>query len=367
MRTSEQLVLPAIHRIAHTVGVAESALQQRTSLRVNTAAAAGAAARRLAWVSLIAATMLAALIAVGLTRSVSRPVRDLERGMAAVANGDFDHRLPIAPARGDEFGRLALSFQAMARQLAELDKLKAEFVSVASHELKTPINVVLGYLQLFDEGVYGMLTPKQREICRTLESQTQALARLVKQLLDVSRFEAGSGRLDLRRVDLGGFLDELEKSFDVLARQRDITFRVVRGRGLPHDVTWDPDRMNEVMGNLLSNAFKFSDRTGQVDLRADAAGDVLRVEVRDTGAGIAPEELPHIFDKFFQAANQEQAAHEGTGLGLAIAKQIVEAHGGTIAVESSPGIGTTFSLTLPRVARAAVDAEPERALAGAAR
>jgi signal transduction histidine kinase len=367
-RISEERVRPAINRIDSWTTVAEQSLRSRTRDRVADAADAGAAARYLAWVALGAATLLAGLIAVGLTRSVAGPVRDLERGMAAVADGDFEHRLVITQTRDDEFGRLALSFQAMARQLAELDKLKAEFVSIASHELKTPINVVLGYLQLFDEGVYGTLTPKQREILRTLEMQTQSLARLVKQLLDVSRFEAGSGRLELRPLNLRRFLADLESAFEVLARQRGVTFRVTGDRGLPVDVTWDADRMNEVMGNLLSNAFKFTERHGTVELRASAGDDSVQIEVRDTGAGIAVEELPFIFEKFFQAANQGRASGEGTGLGLAISKQIVEAHGGVIAVDSQPGVGTTFTVTMPTIAQGGRDVgRADRSLAGAGR
>ena len=365
-RTSDERIVPAMLRIERSVATAERSLRQRTFARVSETASAASAARRLSAVSLALATLLAALIAIGLTRSISHPVRDLERGMAAVAGGDFDYRLAAAPTGGNEFGRLAESFAAMSRQLAELDKLKAEFVSVASHELKTPINVVIGYLQLFDEGVYGPLTPKQREVCRTIENQAQSLARLVKQLLDVSRFDAGGGRIDPRRVVLGDFLRELELAFDVLARQRGIAFRVVCGAGLPSEVLWDADRMNEVMGNLLSNAFKFTERGGSVELTADAAGDVVHIDVRDTGVGIPADELPLVFEKFFQAGNQDQAAHKGTGLGLAIARQIVEAHGGMITAESTPGAGTTFSLTMPVVARSGPVSVAHPSLAGAA-
>src|SRR5205814_9099403 len=135
-----------------------------------------------------------ALMGVWLTGYIAGPVRELEHGMDAVANGNFSYKLPLSQSRSDEFGRLAASFAEMSKQLAELDKLKAEFVSVASHELKTPINVVIGYLQLLDEGIYGELTPQQREIHQTILTQTDQLQRLVKQLLDVSRFEAGGGR-----------------------------------------------------------------------------------------------------------------------------------------------------------------------------
>jgi signal transduction histidine kinase len=291
--------------------------------------------------------LLAGTIAFLLTRSITGPVRELERGMRAVADGDFDHKLKVSPNRGDEFGRLSASFDEMSQQLAALDKLKAEFVSIASHELKTPINVVLGYLQLLNEGIYGSVSPKQREVHRTLEAQVQSLSRLVTQLLDVSRFEAGGGRIEVRSTSLPRFLDELERGFQVLAIQRDIRFLSRRGDGLPNEVEWDVDSMSEVLGNLLSNAFKFTERGGEVELGAHAADDWVELEVRDTGAGIPPEHLPHIFEKFFQADNQRGANAKGSGLGLAIAKGIVEAHGGSIRCESTPGVGTTFTVVMP--------------------
>ncbi|HEX2781385.1 MAG TPA: HAMP domain-containing sensor histidine kinase, partial [Gemmatimonadaceae bacterium] len=247
----------------------------------------------------------------------------------------------------DEFGRLASSFQRMAKQLAELDKLKAEFVSVASHELKTPINVIIGYLQLLEQGVYGPVSPKQEEILRTLEGQASSLARLTMQLLDVSRFEAGGGNITPRPIELRAFLVELETAFRVLAQQRGIALEVSWSDDAPHEVHWDADRMSEVLGNLLSNAVKFTAQGGRVALRAERAGDNVTIEVRDTGAGIPPQQLPHVFEKFFQADNQASASQQGTGLGLAIAKEIVEAHKGTIQCESTPGVGTTFSIVLP--------------------
>jgi signal transduction histidine kinase len=304
-------------------------------------------AQQLTTTAFALAVALAGLIAIWLTATISRPVSDLESGMQAVADGDFSYRLSIEPMRHDEFGRLAESYQTMVQQLKQLDQLKAEFVSVASHELKTPINVIIGYLQLLQENVYGELTPKQREICLTLASQAQALSRLVRQLLDVSRFEAGGGKLELRAMQLIPFLAELETTFRVLAIQRGIRFHVDRGSRLPDQVVWDEDRMSEVLGNLLSNAFKFTERGGMVELKVAAVTDSVEMRIRDTGAGIPPENVPFIFEKFFQADNQASASAKGTGLGLAIAKSIVTAHGGSISVESTLGSGTTFAITLP--------------------
>jgi two-component system, OmpR family, sensor histidine kinase BaeS len=280
-------------------------------------------------------------------RSVSRPVYELEKGMRAISEGDLSHQIGIKPNEKEEFGRLAASYQAMARQLAELERLRAEFVSVASHELKTPINVIIGYLELLQEGIYGEVPAAQKDILKTITKQANSLTRLVKRLLDISRFEASGGKLDVREIDLRRFLTTLESSFSVLANQRDIVFSVNHGADLPTRVYWDEDRINEVLGNLISNAFKFTERGGKVALAVESQDNRVSITVRDTGAGISPEQLPHIFDKFFQADNQAQAATKGTGLGLAIAKEIVEAHSGRIMVESAVGVGTTFVVVLP--------------------
>jgi signal transduction histidine kinase len=338
---------PVLQRIDSIADRAETTLQARTAAKVQSARAEAGRAQDLTTTTFGIAIMIAALIAIWLTATISQPVRDLERGMHTVADGDFSYRLAIEPKRHDEFGRLAESFHTMVEQLKQLDQLKAEFVSVASHELKTPINVIIGYLQLLQENVYGELTPKQRDICLTLASQAHALSRLVRQLLDVSRFEAGGGKLELRQMRLGPFLAELESTFRVLAIQRGIRFHVERASRLPDHVVWDEDRMSEVLGNLLSNAFKFTERGGTVELAVYAAGDSLTLHVRDTGAGIPAANLPYIFEKFFQADNQAAASAKGTGLGLAIAKTIVTAHSGTIGVESTPGVGTTFSIVMP--------------------
>jgi signal transduction histidine kinase len=340
-------LVPALAKADTSVAEAERSLRQRTAARVAAAAIAISRAKNVSALAEAGALILAALIGIWLTRYISRPVRELERGMDAVANGNLTYKLPVSTSRGDEFGRLATSFEEMTKQLAELDKLKAEFVSVASHELKTPINVVQGYVQLLDEGVYGALSDKQRGVLQTLETQVQALARLVKQLLDVSRFEAGGGKLELRRLSLGPFLEDLERAFQVLALQREIRFVVRQGDNVPEEVLWDADRMNEVLGNLLSNAFKFTPRGGDVELSIEAIDGSVQIDVRDSGAGIPAEQIPHVFEKFFQADNQHSASSKGSGLGLAIAKSIVEAHGGTINCESTAGGGTTFSILMP--------------------
>ena len=344
---SEKTIGPALRDADRALTPAERALRMRTQERVTQAEELLTNAQRLTLAALVLALGLATGIAFWLTHSISRPVRELEQGMEAVAGGELDHRLKVRSDRRDEFGRLATSFEEMTRQLRELDKLKAEFVSIASHELKTPINVILGYIQLLNEDVYGDVADKQKQVLKTIEAQARTLARLASQLLDVSRFEAGGGRIEPRPIRLQGMLDDLEHTFHVLAIQRGVDFRVTRHDGLPAEVIWDQERINEVTGNLLSNAFKFTPAAGTVELIASPHENGVCMVVRDTGAGIAPEQLPRIFQKFYQADNQKSASAKGTGLGLAIAKEIVEAHQGTITVTSAVGDGTRFTIELP--------------------
>lgn len=344
---SYQQVRPRISVIDQTISAAEFLLRIRTRDRVDAATVATAAAQRAALTTVFFALILAGIITIWLTRSISKPVHDLETGMQAVSEGDFSYRLRIPPDRGDEFGRLSASFDGMTRQLADLDKLKAEFVSIASHELKTPINVILGYIELLQEGIYGRLNEGQREVCGTIGGQAQNLTRLVKRLLDVSKYEAGGGKLDCRAMNLNDFLETLKSSFNALAMQRGVRFQLIKDAALPREVRWDEDRMNEVVGNILANAFKFTPRGGVVELSTRATVDSIEISVRDSGAGIPPEHLSRVFNKFYQADNQAKASTGGTGLGLAISKHIVEAHTGAITIDSTVGTGTTVTITLP--------------------
>jgi signal transduction histidine kinase len=341
------VVRPALQDAEVAISSAEQDLRGRTTDRVTSAEEKLADGERYSLAALAVALLLATAIAMWLTRSVSQPIQALDEGMRAVADGDLDHRLDYDVHRKDEFGRLATSFAEMSRQLADLDKLKAEFVSIASHELKTPINVILGYLSLMQEGMYGPMDERQFPVVETIETQARTLARLANQLLDVSRFEAGGGRIEPRPLKLHTMLDELERTFHVLAVQREVAFTVTRNENLPDDVVWDAERINEVTGNLLSNAFKFTNAGGKVELIAGPDENGVCIEVSDTGAGIPPDQLPHIFEKFYQADNQRAASAKGSGLGLAIAKEIVEAHHGDITCSSALGKGTRFTIILP--------------------
>jgi signal transduction histidine kinase len=301
--------------------------------------------------SLAIALALALVLGGWLARSVLRPIQELRRGMGLVAAGDFEPDLRIPVDRGDELGDLGRSFRWMAEQLRELERLRAEFVSVASHELKTPLSVIKGYVSLLEDGIYGEVPEEQKKVLAQIGDQGDRLARLVQQLLDVSRFEAGGARLHIQPLALRSFLQDLKDSFEPLAVQSEIDFRLETDSSLPDSIGADPDRLNEVVGNLLSNAFKFTPRQGTIVVKAHRGmrqdDSMVIIEVCDTGVGIPPEKLPRVFEKFYQVENDAQPLSVGSGLGLAISKEIVEAHGGTISAESKVGRGTTFRVFLP--------------------
>ncbi len=340
---------PAIAAARRTMEAVEREVSARASAIVQSAAAETARARDVAVVALGVATLLAIAIGTWLTVSIGRPVAALKEGMLGVAEGDFSHPLRIEPSRRDEFGVLAESFATMTTRLAQLERMKAVWTSIITHELKTPINVILGNVQLGEEGILGELTPKQRTAFATMRRNATVLKGRVQRLLDVSQFEAGAGRLELTSFRLADFLDGVEASFAVIGQERKVDFHATRSDDLPEQVVWDQDRVNEILDNLLSNAFKFTPAGGRVELRAESAGPMVRLEVRDTGAGIPESQLPHLFRRFYQADNQKSASAKGTGLGLAISKEIAEAHGGTIDVRSAVGTGTTFTVTMPAV------------------
>jgi signal transduction histidine kinase len=324
-----------------------AAIEERTGREVVRAEGVARSAVSGTLVALAVGLMLALVLGTWLTRTLLRPVGELRRGMGTVAEGDLDPHLRIPVERPDELGDLARSFRTMTARLRELDRLKAEFVSVASHEIKTPLSVIRGYVTLLADGIYGEVTETQRKTLEAVNAQADRLTRLVHRLLDVSRFEAGGGRLELREIDVRAFFRELTSGFQVLATQNGIQFPVTLADDLPATITGDEDRLNEVLGNLLSNAFKFTPRGGAIRVDAARCPGGICVEVEDSGVGIPADKLPRIFEKFYQVENDAQPRSVGSGLGLAISREIMEAHGGTISAESEEGRGTRFRVLLP--------------------
>jgi signal transduction histidine kinase len=225
-----------------------------------------------------------------------------------------------------------------------LDLFKSDLVATASHELKTPLTSLRLDLHLLLEEVVGPLSPKQTELLLDARDNAERLLAIVNNLLDLARLEQKRGPLDLRPEQPAELLQAAAEAVRPRAEDKGVELAVDVPPDLPA-VAADPQRLGHALGNLLENAVTYTDRGGRITLSAARAAEGVAVTVADTGQGIAPEYLPHVFERFFRIPGHSRGG--GTGLGLAIAREIVTTHGGTITCDSRPGAGTVFRLTLP--------------------
>ena len=339
-------VKPLLTQAQNSVQRVAAAIDERSRQDMISAEEISTSAATTTLAVLLVCLVAAAAFGLYTASSFTRPILRLRRSIGAVAEGNFAVSEDLDIERADEIGDLTRSFSWMTQELRKLDQMKAEFISIATHELKTPINVIGGYAELLDEGLYGTPTPKQREALQTIEEQTRVLTNLVNQLLDISRLEAGGLQLEMQDVVTHDLFARVERSFNVLARKKNIDFKVEVENSVPVTIVADADRLtDQVLGNLLSNALKFTPEGGTIRVRVWGQKDGLHIEVRDTGVGMPADQVPYIFDKFYQVGQHARTA--GAGLGLAIARDIVEEHGGTISCDSQQDRGTTFKIALP--------------------
>jgi signal transduction histidine kinase len=226
------------------------------------------------------------------------------------------------------------------------ERLKSEFIATASHELRTPLTSIRGYIDLLLLGTLGSLSQSQNDFLKVVKNNVVRLVELIDDLLDVSKAEAGEMRLRRETLDMAEVLYEVAESLYSQFTARSISLAIDVPEGLP-SVVADRQRMRQVVVNLVNNACKYTPDGGHVDVIARSCDDKLRVDVRDTGVGIAESARSHIFTPFFRADNPLREQAGGTGLGLSITKTLVDLHGGDIWFESREGEGTTFSFTLP--------------------
>ena len=231
-------------------------------------------------------------------------------------------------------------------KLRELAELREEFLALTTHDLRSPLTVISGVISFFTSGRLGELSPEQKNMVSMMERNTQNLIELVNDLLDASKLESGTMRLDTTSFDLRGLLDELRETMEPLAKEKEIELIETIPSDLPQ-VEADRAKIRRVLQNLLSNALKFTPHGGRVEFSAERRNEGVRVSVSDTGVGISPEDIDRLFDKYEQARSRATRGEKGTGLGLYITKQLVELHGSEIKVESEVGRGSTFSFTLP--------------------
>jgi PAS domain S-box-containing protein len=251
---------------------------------------------------------------------------------------------PVRDAAGAWLGRL-FAFRDVTRE-REVERMKDEFLAMVSHDLRSPLTAIKGYVDLLLAGDVGELLPEQREFLAIVQHNTDRLAGLVTDLLDLARMEAAQIALRHTAMDIARVIREVAASFrpQVAGKRQRLVVRAPRG--LP--AVWgDTERVTQILTNLISNAHKYTPEGGRITVVAAAAREGIRLEVRDTGIGLSPEDQARLFTRFFRAKNRATQEAGGTGLGLAITRALVEAHGGRIAVQSSPGQGSTFRLTLP--------------------
>lgn len=240
----------------------------------------------------------------------------------------------------------ARELEILSDALDQATRFKTEFLANQAHELRTPINAVIGFSELLRDEVFGPLNDKQKEYVGEILTGGRYLVTVINNVMDLSRIEAGSLTLQPQQVDLMGPLAEALAMLQKDAAQRRIRLRAMAVPGVIH--AWgDPDRLRQVYLNLISNALRFTPEGGVVEVTAELSGDWSEMRVRDTGVGIAAADQARIFAPFVQVGVAQDPSHRGAGLGLAIVKTLVELHGGSISVDSDPGRGATFTVRLP--------------------
>jgi signal transduction histidine kinase len=242
--------------------------------------------------------------------------------------------------------RLFHELQEKNTQIEAASRHKSEFLANMSHELRTPMNAILGFSEVLGERYFGELNEKQDEYVRDIRGSGEHLLSLINDVLDLSKVEAGKMELELAEVDLPAALRNVVTLVRERAQRHGIALNVDLASGLGA-IRADERKLKQIMLNLLSNAVKFTPDGGAITVVGKPVGKVIEIAVTDTGAGIAPEDLPAVFEEFKQVGSNHARKAEGTGLGLPLAKKFVELHGGEIKVESDLGVGSTFSFTLP--------------------
>lgn len=280
-----------------------------------------------------AAIVLVLTVGVGmwLAGRVLRPLRAVTEATQRMRAGDGSARAEVA-ARW-EVAELAAAFNEMSEHLARVERQRTDLVNDVSHELRTPLGTIRGWLVAAQDGVADL----DLELVESLLEETLVLQHLVDDLQDLASADAGELRLRPEPVDVGELLGRIAVT--------DAPVTVDTAGDLR--IHADPVRLRQAVGNLVTNAVRHTPPDGRITLRARRAGDEVVIEVADTGGGIAPEHLPHVFDRFWRADRSRSRATGGRGLGLAITRQLVEAHGGTVSVTSTLGAGSTFTLRLP--------------------
>lgn len=295
---------------------------------------------------IIAAAVIGVVAGAWLSHTLAAPLQRLEEGAQAITARDLSHRVPVQGSR--EIRAVADSFNQMAARLETAETLRQNLLADVAHELRHPVHILKGSLQAILDDVY----PLDKEEIARLVDQTHHLTALINDLHELAQAEAQQLPMDKQPTDVAQLVKDVTAVFKPAAAARQIDLRVELLGAIP-TLDVDASRMRQVLHNLLDNALRYTPENGRIRITVEQTAAGLQIQVADSGAGIKPDDLPHVFDRFYRADSARSREQGSAGLGLAIVRAIVEAHGGSVAV-ASPGLnqGSTFILTLPQTKRA---------------
>jgi signal transduction histidine kinase len=312
----------------------------------------GQMAVRLGFLGLGVSVLVGLLGSIFLAHSMNRPLRELRRGIRSIPQAGLSE--PIKILSSDEFGELAGAFNEMAARLKEEERMRSDFISMLSHEVRTPLTSIRESVNLIAEEVMGGINDRQRRFLEIASREIERICDLLNHLMQVSRLEAGALEIVAQPVDPSTFVNSSISRVMPAAEAKGIKIHAQLPPDIP-DIMGDPDHLQQVLLNLLGNAIKFSPSETEVVVRVepDRNGSIfmLRFSICDSGPGIPEDEVSLVFNKYYRAEGTRDRI-DGVGLGLSISKHIVEAHGGRVWVEGRPGGGSNFSFTIPTVTEA---------------
>jgi histidine kinase len=291
----------------------------------------------------LAATVVAVMLSLYLSRSVIAPIHAMSLAAQRIADGRYEERVLVNGA--DELAQLATRFNQMAEKLNQVESMRRRLIGDVSHELRTPLTAIKGSM----EGLIDGVLPATPETYQQIHMEANRLNRLVDDLQELSRVEAHAYELDIRLVEVSALVQTVTKRLTPQAESKRISLDLALAPDLPH-VLADEERAVQVLTNLVGNALQYTPENGQITVAAQQMSTEVQISVHDTGIGIPPEHLSHIFDRFYRAdKSRSRRAGSGSGIGLTIARALVEAHGGRVWVESAgEGQGSTFHFTLKK-------------------
>ncbi|MHC1783218.1 MAG: sensor histidine kinase [Anaerolineaceae bacterium] len=295
---------------------------------------------RALFASLGGALLVALVLGILLARTLIYPLKALTEAANLIAEGNLEQQVQVNSK--DEIGQLASAFNLMSKEVSRVNGLRRQMTADIAHDLRTPLTTIAGYIESMQEGVLKP-TPERLAL---IYSEIEVLQNLVGDLRMLSRVDAGDLTFNCQNIAPGYLLERASASFQQQAEKQQITIKAESESGLP-DIFIDEDRMMRVLGNLISNALRFTPSGGLIQMRAKAVENGVEIEMKDNGSGISPEELPFLFDRMHRIDKARSDVSGETGLGLAIVKALVIAQGGSVQVSSKLGEGTTFTLEFP--------------------